>query len=412
MDDGTLAKLRHEVESLRDEFLGFAGDMVRIPTVNPPGSYEEIAAYVHRRFCDFGFESQLVEVPREFSSALGLETPRQNVIGTLRGDSAKPCLVLNPHLDTVGVSDPADWRYPPFAGVVADGRLWGRGACDCKGRLASFALAMVALRRAGIRLKGDLVLAATADEEIGGKAGTGYLLENRLLDADWAILEGFINVLYLGCGGMLSFRLALEGKSAHMSTPWLGKNAIEKASHAIAALEELQEELRREPSDIPEFRYSTLLVGTIHGGVKDSVVPQHCEIGIDMRLMPGHTPAGMLTRIRAKLDTLAAADSDFRYSLKENRSELPYVTDARVPVVQAIQRGMQLVRGTTLPVQVSRGGSDAKYFIRRGIPAPSFGPGMKPDSMHHGVDEHIEVQDFQDASLATAVAAVELLGQC
>lgn len=411
MDDGALAKLRQEVDALRDEFLGFASDMVRIPTVNPPGSYEEIAAYVHKRFCEFGFESQIVEVPREFTDALGLAAPRTNVIGTLRGESARPCLVLNPHLDTVGAGDPAAWRYPPFAGVVADGRLWGRGACDCKGRLASFALAMAALRRAGIRLKGDLVLAATADEEVGGKAGTGYLLDNHYIDADWAILEGFINVLFLGCGGMLSFRLVLEGKSAHMSTPWLGKNAIEKASHAIAALEELQEELRRQPSEIPEFRYSTLNVGTIQGGVKDSVVPQHCEINADMRLMPGHAPADMLERVRTKLDSLAAADPDFRYTLTENRSELPYVTDPQSLPVQAIQRSIELVRGQRIPAQISRGGSDAKYFIRRGIPAPSFGPGIKPDSMHHGVDEHIEVQDFLDASLATAVAAVELLGQ-
>lgn len=402
-------RLRQEVDELADEFLEFAGGMIRINSVNPPGHYDEISSYVHQRFSDFGFESRIIEVPLEKSEALGFDLKRKNVIATLNGATPRPCLVLNPHLDTVPVGDPSAWRYPPFDGVVADGRLWGRGACDCKGRVASFALAMAAIQRAGIPLRGTLVLAATADEEVGGELGTGYLVEEGYLDADWAIMEGFINLLFRGCGGMLAFRLQIMGKSAHTSTPWLGVNAIEKASQAIAALEDLQDEFRNQPSPISEFRHSTVNVGTIQGGLKDSVVPETCEIGVDLRLMPGHSPQEILARVREKMESLAAADPAFRYSLRVVRSEEPYLTDPHAPVVLALQNALEAVRGQPVPVQVSRGGSDAKYFIRRDIPAIAFGPGVKPDSMHHGVDEHIEIKDFVDASLITALAAVELL---
>jgi succinyl-diaminopimelate desuccinylase len=268
---------------------------------------------------------------------------------------------------------------------------------------------MAAIKRAGIQLKGSLVLAATADEEAGGALGTGYLVNNGYLDADWAIMEGFINVLFRGCGGMLALRLSVDGRSAHTSTPWLGINAIEKASHAIAELEAFEEELRQEPSDIPEFRYSTLNIGTIHGGLKDSVVPEHCELGVDMRLMPGHLPQDMLMRIRSRMDGLAAADGDFRYKISEVRSEEPYLSDLDSPIAHAVQNALKAVRDQEAPIWVSRGGSDAKWFIRKGIPAIAFGPGIKPDSMHHGLDEHIEIQDFVDASLITALTAVELL---
>jgi succinyl-diaminopimelate desuccinylase len=109
------------------------------------------------------------------------------------------------------------------------------------------------------------------------------------------------------------------------------------------------------------------------------------------------------------MDRLAAADPDFKYSLVKVRSESPYVSPADSPVAEAIQRALEAVRGSRVRNELGRGGSDAKYFIRRGIPTISFGPGHKPDSMHHGTDEHIEVVDFVDAGLITALAAVELL---
>lgn len=412
MNNGTIEKLRREVAELTDDFLEFASGMIQIKSVNPPGNYDKISEYVNERFREFGFESRIVDVPIERSEALGVGPQRKNVIAVLpgNGSGAGRRLALIPHLDTVPAGDPSAWTYPPFDGVVADGRLWGRGACDCKGRLASFALAMAAIQRAGIKLDGTLMLAATADEESGGELGAGYLAEEGYLDIDWAIMEGFINVLYRGCGGALRFNLRLHGKPAHTSTPWLGVNAIEKASHAIAALEKLQAELKEEPSDLPEFRYSTLNVGTINGGVKESVVPEHCEIAVDSRLMPGHAPEDILARVQDRLDTLAAEDSEFSYSLSVTDSQEPYVTDPDSEVILAVRDALSAVRGESAPVQVSRGGSDARHLIPRGIPTVAFGPGIKPDSMHHGVDEHIEVKDFVDASLATALSVVELLG--
>jgi acetylornithine deacetylase/succinyl-diaminopimelate desuccinylase-like protein len=171
-------QLRREVE---EEVTRILRDLIRIDTTNPPGNETASAKYVAENLSQDGFECVLNE------SASG----RGNVITRLAGTGEKPSLLLLSHLDVVA-ANPDEWSVDPFGGVVKDRFVWGRGALDMKGMTAIELMALKLLKRNGMKLKGDVVLAATADEEKGGEAGAGYLLENfpQEVFADYVLNEG------------------------------------------------------------------------------------------------------------------------------------------------------------------------------------------------------------------------------
>jgi len=391
-----------------EEFIEFAARMVRIPSVNPPGDYETLVPFLADRLRGEGFAVEIVETPPERVAAAGLRGRRLTVLATLRGTGGGSRVALVPHLDTVPAGDEALWSVPPFGGIVKDGRLWGRGACDCKGRIACFALAMAALRDAGIGLRGDVTLAATPDEEIGGKTGAGYLVEAGILRPDYAIMEGYINHVFYGNGGKLHFVIEVTGKATHPSTPWLGVSAIAKMHALLGALYGLQEELKREPSAAPEMRYTTINVGVLHGGTKSNVIAERCRAEVDVRFIPEHSCDGLLGRIDAALSRAAAADPELRYTMHVVQRDEPYGTPRDSRLLEIVSRAVQAVVGTPPELLRSRGASDSKFLLRAGVHTVSLGPGHKPDSHIHEVDENIEFKNFVQAAKATALAIMDL----
>jgi len=391
-----------------EEFIEFAAGMVRIPSVNPPGDYEGIVPFLAERLRREGFAVDIVETPPARVAAAGLQGRRLSVLATLRGTAGTPRVALVPHLDTVPSGDEALWTVPPFGGVVKDGRLWGRGACDCKGRIACFALAMVALRDAGIPLRGDVMLAATPDEEIGGRTGAGYLVEAGILRPDYAIMEGYINHVFYGNGGKLHFIVEVTGKATHPSTPWLGVSAIAKMHKLLGALYDLQEELKREPSATPEMRYTTINVGVLHGGTKNNVIAERCRAEVDIRFIPEQSCDGLLGRIDAAFTRVEATDPELRYTMRVVQGDEPYGTPRDSRLLEVVSRAVQAVVGRPPELLRSRGGSDSKFLLRAGIHTASLGPGHKPDSRIHEVDENIECENFVQAAKATALAVMEL----
>lgn len=390
------------------EFVDFAADLIRIPSVNPPGDYERIAPFVAERMESEGFEVRMVETPTELVAQAGLSGRRLSVLATWRGNGGGPCVALVPHMDTVPAGDDSLWSVPPFGGVVKDGRLWGRGACDCKGRLACFALAMAALKDAGIRLRGDVVLAATPDEEVGGATGVGYLADAGILRPQYAIMEGYINRLFYGNGGLIHFTLDVQGKAAHCSTPWLGLSATEKMTKLLVALYELQAELEREPSRIPEMRHTTINVGVLQGGTKSNVVAEACRAEVDIRFIPEQTADGLLERVRAKFDAVCAADPHVRYRIAVRQKDEPYATPRDSRLLEVARSAVRDVVGVEPEILLSRGGSDAKYLLRHGVHTVSLGPGHKPESRIHEPDENIELENFVQAAKAIALAVARL----
>ena len=228
-----LNDLLDQVDEMRDEILALEQDMVRIPTVNtgfmPTGNETELCRYIEKWLADDGIASETIE------SAPG----RGNLIARLEGSSGDAGLMFHVRTWTsCRWRRRRKWRFPPFSATVADGRIFGRGATDCKALLTCQLIAMRILKRNGVQLKDSLILASCADEEHGGRYGFGWMADNHpeKLAAPLAVNEGggypieaAGNLTYLlGVGekGRLQLEIDVRGSSAHASTPWQGTNAL------------------------------------------------------------------------------------------------------------------------------------------------------------------------------------------
>jgi len=188
-------KVLAEIDKIKDEALECLARLVKVKSVNPPGEYEEISRCLVEIFKELDFdETKTLPVPEELVKARRLETPRINVLGTIKGTVGTPTLALNPHLDVVPVGDLSKWTVDPWACEIKEDKgidwIYGRGVNDCKGDLVMYMYALVALRNAGVKLKGNAIVVGSVDEETGGHLGAKWLLDEGHVKADFAIIEG------------------------------------------------------------------------------------------------------------------------------------------------------------------------------------------------------------------------------
>ena len=181
----------------------------------------------------------------------------------------------------------------------------------------------------------------------------------------------------------------------------------------MAAVGKIQEILANDPSEYEELKYTTINIGTIRGGTKASIVPDTCEIELDCRLVPEDSPEKILDLLHEKLEHIGADDPQFSYDLKVIRQNQAYQSDPQSTLVKAIQSSLEITgyKETPVPVLMSRGGGDMRYFIEKDIPCVAFGPGRRPDSNIHGTDEYLTIDDFILASKATAATLIKLLSE-
>ncbi|MFP3390225.1 M20 family metallopeptidase [Brevibacillus sp. SIMBA_040] len=411
MNETKTQELFQVVEEMRPQIIEFLQRLIQIPSENPPGNYNEICDFLQKGLTQLGFEVQVISVPDEMTHAAGLATPRKNVVATLRGSGGGRNLIFNSHLDTVPAGDPAQWLFPPFSGAIADGRIYGRGATDSKGRLTAYIMSAVAVAQSTISRKGDVIIAATCDEETGGILGAGYINQNGHVHGDMVIVEGYSNHIVRAMAGVLQLRIVTEGIPAHAGYKWKGLNAVEMMAKVVQGLAQLQKELEREPSSIPGMKYTTVNVGTIHGGTKVNVVPATCEIEVDFRVIPEHSLDQIYNRVVSILQSLEQKDPTFKAKLiriTDFQTE-PTIVDESSPLISELQDAVQEVTGRTLPVVGVLAQSDTRWFIRNGIPGINFGPGTSENNIH-GFNECMEIEDLIQTTKILAVLTKNIIG--
>jgi len=368
-------------------------DLVRFPTVNPPGDEGRLAAHLAEGLEALGFSVHVDEVL----------PGRPNVVARLPGRTGSPVVLFNTHMDVVPPG--AGWTRDPFAAEVEGGRLYGRGALDAKGSLAGFLLAAAALAQSGIPLDGDLVVTAVMDEEVGS---LGARRLAPAVAADHAIVgePTGLNVVIAHRG---SFRpvIAVEGRAAHASQPHRGVNAVYGAARAIAAFEAYAGGFGGRAH--PLVGSPTLAVTIVHGGHKENVIPDRCEFTIDRRLIPGETEAEALAGIQQVLDGLRAADPEFRAAVARfvPTTGGPAETPADAPIVGALARAGRAVLGREPALAGFPAACDMVHFRAAGIPTAVLGPGDLARA--HTADEWVEVREVADAARIYALAALSLL---
>jgi len=412
-------------ESARDEMVALAQALIRIPTVNPPGEqYDTCARLLGDTLGAMAFEvSYYTATERpEHSAAF----PRVNVVARRRGARDRPCVHLNGHLDVVPPGD--GWSMDPFAGIVRDGRLYGRGASDMKGGLAAAVFAAEAVRRAGVTLGGTVEVSGTADEESGGWAGVAFLAERGLLTSastDFVIIpEPFgVDRICIGHRGVYWFEVTAHGRVAHGSMPFLGANAIEHMGELLHAMHTelaplLDRRLTAMPVVPPGARRATLNINSISGGqagheVQTPCVADTCRAIFDRRFLAEEgvdrvreEVSGLLARVEQRLP-------GSRFTLRELMLVPPMQTPDGSPLVGALSNGIREVLGGGREAQVvaSPGTYDHKHVTRLGGIAHcvAYGPGRL--ELSHQPDEWCAVDDMVRSAQVMALALLDLLGQ-
>lgn len=409
-------------ESITDEAVAFTSELIRVPTVNPPGdAYPECAALIGRHLVAAGFETSYVTA--EGRPEHTPQHPRVNVIGRRAGRVPRPCLHLNGHFDVVPAGEGG--TVDPFGGLVRDGRIYGRGACDMKAGIAAALYATEAVRRAGVRLAGTVEVSGTVDEESGGFAGVAYLsAEGRLTarSTDFVIIPEPLNVdrVCIGHRGVYWFDVETHGRIGHGSMPFLGVSAIAHMGAVLEAVRtELEPRLRQRTTELPVVpplaRHATINVNAVEGGqvqqsVQSPCVADHCRAIFDRRFLPEEGFDATKAEVEALLADTAARVPGLRYTLTDRMVVHPTRTPPESPLVQTLQARIQHVLGRPATLVASPGTYDHKHVARIGgiEQCVAYGPGIL--DLAHQPDEYCGVDDLAASIRVLALAILDLVG--
>ncbi|GAA4619244.1 ArgE/DapE family deacylase [Actinoallomurus liliacearum] len=318
-------------------------------------------------------ESVIADFCGEWLAARGFEAHRlekrpgrPSLVAIARGTGGGRSLMLNGHLDTVGL---AGYDGDPLDPQVRDGKMFGRGAFDMKGGIAAMMVA-AARATAGGPLRGDVILACVADEE-HGSFGTEEVLESFTADAAIVAEPSHLEVT-LAHKGFAWFDVEIEGRAAHGSRPELGIDAIAKAGHFLVALEELGRYLALRPAH-PLLGTGTVHASVIHGGQEPSTYPARCHVTLERRTVPGESADGVERELTAVLERIAGTVPDFYYRLTRGLHREPFEADPEALVVRTLTRHAHEVLGRPPVVRAEPFWTDCALLDRAGIPCLLFG---------------------------------------
>ena len=414
--------------SLRDEVTELLQELIRIDTTNPPGNETAAAEVLQAYLEDSGAEVELyARIPE-----------RANLVARIPGRSDGPTLLFLSHTDVV-LADAAEWTADPFGGELRSGEIWGRGALDMKGQVAASAVAIASLAREGFEPAGDLIFAATADEEVGAGFGAQWLCETHpdAVRCDYLINEGSGERLELGgkpfymCSVAekmsAPFRLRVRGRSGHASMPGIADNALVKAAPLITALGEYVPEQRLTPEvealleavtgdrpaspaealerarEIGEFLAEmvepllslTLAPTMITASQKRNVIPAICDVVVDSRLLPETTPAEQHAIVRSVL-----GDGD--YELEELEAHGGTRSPIESPLWDAVADWVSDVEPGAKPAPMCVAGFTDSHWFREAFGTVAYGffpsramPAELAARLIHSADERIPVEDLE-----------------
>ena len=410
------------IDAATDEMVEFTADMLRIPTVNPPGdAYVECAELIGRRLDAFGFAVDYVVADGrpEHTPA----HPRMNVVGLRQGRSRRPLVHLNGHFDVVPAA--AGWTVDPFGGLVRDGRIYGRGSCDMKAGITAAIYAAEAIRRAGIDLHGSIEVSGTVDEESGGFAGMAWLAHQGRVSAertDAVIITEPTDTdrIYIGHRGVYWFEVTTRGRIAHGSMPFLGVNAI---SQMGVILEEIRQRLlpalgsrtTAAPVMPPPARHATLNINGIAGGqpvdgIQTPCVADVCRAVFDRRFLVEEGFEATRAEIVDLLERAARESPELIYELRDLMVVHPVRTPDGATVVSALDEAVQAVLGRPATLAASPGTYDHKHVDRiAGVPnCVAYGPGIL--DLAHQPDEYCVIDDLVQSTKVLALSLLSLTG--
>ena len=409
------AELLAAIDERRDEALELVSGLVKCPSENPPGDVRAATEYLAAWLRERGLQPRIIET----KPADGL----LNFVLDAAGAGPGRHLILNGHTDTFPVGDRALWSADPFSGVVADGKIHGRGVADMKGGLAAsvVAFALLAARRQAWR--GRLTLAVVCDEETMGPWGANWLVDrDPKLTGDAVIIgePSSPKTIRFGERGFVWVRVTTRGRSSHAAYPHHGWNAIAAMTRLLAALAALETRPWPVPDDflrtIDTARATTdellgagttdvlsavnVNLGTVRGGTKINLTADHCEAEVDIRLPPGVSGAVMLQHVGRIVRAERGADYEVL-----RRSE-PNYSPPDQALFTLMSKNVAETTGTTPGLTIGAPATDSRVFRRAGMPVAVFGP--RPYNLG-AADEYITVTDYLDTIRVHSLTGLDFL---
>ncbi|MCJ7872584.1 acetylornithine deacetylase/succinyl-diaminopimelate desuccinylase family protein [Phaeobacter sp. J2-8] len=418
-------QLRSEITARRDDLVALTQDLIRIPTLNPPGDkYREICDFLSARLQARNFEIQMIraiDAPGDSD-----RYPRWNMIARRDGTCAGECVHFNSHTDVVEVGK--GWTVDPFGGEVRNGRVYGRGACDMKGGLAASIIAAEVFVDLCPDFAGAVEISATADEESGGYGGVAYLAEQGFFApsrVQHVIIPEPLNKdrICLGHRGAWWAEIETLGEIAHGAMPFLGDCAVRHMSAVIDRFEtDLFPAMAARHTDMPVVpdgaKASTMNINSIHGGENEQAadytglpaycVPDSCRMVIDRRYLAEESHASVSGEVRALLEELKATRPKFDYRLEEINHVAPSMTDQAAPIVTTVAGAIETVMGRAPDYVASPGTYDQKHIDRIGRlkNCIAYGPGVL--ELAHKPDEWVGIDDMIDSAQVMALSLADL----
>lgn len=382
-----------EIRGSEADAVGLARALVAVPSVNP--SLEEGGAG----------EAEVAELCAAWLEAWSFDVEihapvagRPSVVA--RHGSGGPTLLLNGHLDTVGV---AGMTVPPFEGALQDGRILGRGACDMKGGVASLLAAARGLARAGHG--GTLVVALTADEE-HASLGMSHLV-GRGLRADAAVVCEPTGLAVMPAHkGFVWVDVVFRGRAAHGSRPEVGVDAIRHAGRFLAELDVLEADIGTRPPH-PLLGRGSIHAGTVAGGAAPSVYPERCTLSLERRTLPGETAKRVREELERVAERVRAREPRLSIDLEVTLDRPGTEVAPDHPVVAGLRQAARSV-GAEGGVEPMTAWVDAAWLNEVGVPAVCFGPGSIEQA--HSADEWCDADEVARCALALERFARDFLG--
>lgn len=378
----------------QDELLLLCRELIRIPSENPPGNEKALASFI----------ASLLEADGFKVSVDTLDNDRANIVASYNAKNPGPTLLFTGHLDVVKAT--GNWDYAPFEGYIESDKLYGRGAVDMKGAIASMIEAARAFKRSKRFDKGRLMLAFVADEEVSNKGTIDFL--NRYKGIDYAVIgeptELNIATSHRGCG---SFKITAKGQAGHASEPSLGINAIVLMGPVINEI--ILYNARLSKKKYKTMPKPTATINIIRGGEKSNIIPDHCEIVIDRRLIPGESESSVSEELAEILETIKSMTGHTSYELEKIAFINPGELSIDSSLIQKTIKAYKKSYNKSPKITEFRASCEQTFFLDHSIETIIFGPGSIDQA--HKENEYVYINELFASALFYTSLADEILGK-
>ncbi len=408
----TKKQLLERVEADKDIITNLLRELIAAKSPNPPGDTRDAASCVARFLDKRG-------VPYK---TMGPDAEKPNIVSSIKFEKPGRNLVLNGHIDVFPVGDGQGWKHDPWIGTLAEGRIYGRGACDMKAGTTASIYTFTILKELRDELAGSASLTVVSDEESGGRLGSGWLVDNVPEVKGDCCINGEPSSPYtlrFGEKGILWLRVKVCAPGAHGAYTHLSPNPIKTMSKLITDLESLKDIPVPYPADLAKaiaegqqaaekalgpggadvMSRVSVNIGVIYGGLKVNMIPRDCTIEVDLRLPPGLSKENVMPHVNRIVSRHPGAE------VEEVRYDDPLWSPPEGEMAEIIRGNARLLGVDPKPI-ISLGGSDLKFWRSLGVPSYYYGP------TNHGmgtIDEYVEVEELMHITKVHLLSAYEYL---